>query len=261
MSETRWFDEHDMSIYANKRERAIQDLRNLFLLRNDIHELLDSGTWIPYPKTILVKGVMETRLVFHSLEYVPQLRELYQNVPLREIQGRCPEFLLARFAFAIFPQVEPFLQNGVDRYLIRVNANTGMGKSELVNGPELLRTYPVPGVRQGSQTPSHSPTERSRGSMMDQLEHSITLGELTSIWNSSRRKRCRSASEDRPTISNPHPPKRRRNVSDPQPPQTHEEADRFSFLHSLRLRDGPCQCPSSSQDPELLTPISAPASI
>lgn len=96
---------------------------------------------------------------------------------------------------------------------------------------------------------------------MDQPERSITLGELTSIWNSSRQKRCRSASEDRQTRSNPHLSKRRRNVSDPRPTKTHEEVDHFSFVRSIRLRDGPCQCPSSSKDQELLTPISSRASI
>lgn len=280
VSETRWFGEQDMSKYANKRHMSVQDWGNLFLLRSDIHKLFDAGKWIPYPKTILVEGVMKSRLIFHSLEYLPQLRGLYQNVPLRETQGLCPEFLLARFAFAIFPQVEQFLQNGADRYLIRVNANTQTAKSEIVNGSELVRTYPVLGVRRGSRTPSHSPTKRSRDSIMDQLESSIALGELTSIWNSSRQKRCRSASEDKQTRSNshlpkrrrsasedkqtksnPHPPKRRRNVSDPRPTKTHEEVDHASFIPSLRLRNGPCQCPSSSKDQELLTPISSPASI
>lgn len=261
VGETRWFDEQIMSEYANKPDAFIHDSGNLFLLRNDIHKLLDTGKWIPYPKTVLVNGSTETRLVFHSLEYLPQLRELYQNAPLRETQGLRPEYLLARFAFAIFPRVQQFLRCGAGRYLIRVNVDAQTGKSEFVNGSELVRTYPVPGVPRGSRTPSHSPTKRSRGSIMDQFEHSTTLEELNSIWKSSRQKHCRSASEEKQTRLNPHLSKRRRNVSDPPPTKNHEEVDHFSFIHYRRLRDGPCQCPSSSKDQELLTPISSPASI
>ena len=161
MKEAAWFDDRDMKQYAMYPEFTVFDPGNLLLLRSDIHKLFDAFKWVIYPKTFHDGATPETLLVFHLMKRSPQLRELYHEVPLRDTEGLCLEYLLSRFALAIFPRVEPFLRQQANRYLIQVKANARGGKSELVTRSDLAQDYRTPGARPNRPS-SSSPSKRSR---------------------------------------------------------------------------------------------------
>ena len=237
-------------------QSTVFDSGNLLLLRSDIHKLLDAFKWVIYPKTVYVGAASEAQLVFHLMEPSPQLRELYHNVPLRETPGLCFEYLLSRFALAIFSRVGHFLRYQADRYLIQVKANAKRGKSELVTGSELARDYPAPGARL-SRTPNSIPSKRSRRDSdsptkiqeMDAYDQSDmqtkSHGQGTTL-DINHKKRRRSSCEP---VQAAHGPDER---AIPNPPQRLQRR-----VFSTGLSDDPCTCPRHL---EPLTPTSADAS-
>lgn len=67
---------------------------NGITLRSDIQQEFDRGVF-----AFVVKA---GRVVCHVLQHLPQLEELYHNVPISVPSGVPPELLYARFAWALF---------------------------------------------------------------------------------------------------------------------------------------------------------------
>src|SRR4051794_12056189 len=85
------------------------------------------------------------------------------NAALHPIQGIQPEFLLARFAWAIFPYLAAFLDAGVERFLLlKDEINT-----DVVSGDDCRRLVRNQGK---SKSRSSSPGKRRAG---DALQDSI----------------------------------------------------------------------------------------
>ena len=243
--------------YGISLQSNVYDSGNLLLLRGDIHKLLDAPKWVIYPKAVGVGAASETRLVFHLMDPSPQLRKLYHNVPLRETPGLCFEYLLARFAFTIFPRVGHFLRYQADRYMIHVKANAKGGKSELVTGSELARDYPAPGAP-SSRAPSSSPSKRSRRESQMESQSPTKIQELDTYDQSGMQTR----SHGQGTTLGVNPKKRRRSSVDPvQAAHRHDERaipnppKRIQRNRlSTGLSDDTCTCPHHF---EPLTPGSA----
>ncbi len=108
-----WFRSNDMDQYVSQQTRtgdpAIDDPANALLLRADLHRAFDKLQFIFIPKA---NGV----LVTHALGSAIELRNLYHNATLHQV-GAGPQFLFARFAWAIFPFLRGFLQRGQYRLL------------------------------------------------------------------------------------------------------------------------------------------------
>jgi hypothetical protein len=109
-SEHDWFKRNSMRTYNTNRNltdaASRDDERNGFLLRWDLHAALDDKEFVIVPKA--------GRWVVHVIED-DELAKLYHNVPLHDISPVAPEFLLARFAWAIFPCLREFLDAALAR--------------------------------------------------------------------------------------------------------------------------------------------------
>ena len=157
------------------------------------------------------KSIPKPQLVFHLMDPSPELAPLYQNVPLSEVRGLCKEFLLVRFALAVFPQVMPFLRRLVNRYLIVVGED-GKSRSELHDGACLAGLYAerTSSPTKRSQAGGESPTKRSRTNnqspskraqnVIDQtvpspIAETLCDQEHTALDNTNPLKRCRHSSD------------------------------------------------------------------
>lgn len=72
----------------------LRDLNNLVLLRSDIHTQFDNRKLVFFPKAA-------NGFAVHVLQPMRDLLPIYHNTPV-EVSACAPEFLLARFAWAIF---------------------------------------------------------------------------------------------------------------------------------------------------------------
>ena len=154
-SEINWFRSNDMEQYVSQQSRtgdAIDDPANALLLRSDIHRSFDELQFVFVPKA---DGV----LVTHVLASVHELRNLYHNATLHQV-GASPQFLLARFAWAIFPYVTAFLQKGQKRLLKLATQQ----EERWVEADECLDiSYNTFGwSKVAGKSKSASPTKRSR---------------------------------------------------------------------------------------------------
>lgn len=112
VSEKDWFAENDLQQYfpSSRRGRDTVDLSvNTILLRTDVHRLYDGMRWSIVPKS--------GSLVAHITQHSAELEQEYHNVPLQPLRGIVPEYLYARFAWDITPNMLGFLQAGQERYL------------------------------------------------------------------------------------------------------------------------------------------------
>jgi HNH endonuclease len=121
-AELDWFTNNYMDRYSLRIRPSgihiIDDVRNTFALRFDLHRDFDNRKFVLVPKK--AESSPETVIVTHVLEPTHELGLLYHNTQLHPTPGIPQEFFLARFAWAIFPSVQPFLERGIPRLLIRV---------------------------------------------------------------------------------------------------------------------------------------------
>ena len=214
--ENEWFMRNSMDDYSGAAIGGINDAGNMLLLRSDMHKTFDALRWVIVPKTTYEtdgteKGIPKPQLVFHLIDPSPQLAALYHNVPLGEVRGLCKEYLLARFALAVFPQVVPFLRRWVKRYLITVGED-GKSSSELCDGARLAGLYAerTSSPTKRSQAGGESPTKRSRTNSQSPSKRAQNVDDRTvpspiaetlcdrehiTRDNTNPLKRCRASSE------------------------------------------------------------------
>ncbi|KAI9861207.1 MAG: hypothetical protein M1813_005380 [Trichoglossum hirsutum] len=117
-NEIDWFKKNGMVRYNQNKfligQYLLDDVGNAILLRKDLHSLFDDRKFAFVPKP--VGGSAD--YVSHGLLWTSEFNRLYHNTILHPIPGVRPEFLLARFAWSIFPAILPFLYGGKDRLLI-----------------------------------------------------------------------------------------------------------------------------------------------
>ena len=243
--ENEWFMRNSMDTYSEAAVGGISDAGNMLLLRVDMHRTFDALKWIIVPKTTYEtdengSSIFKTQLVFHLMEPAPQLATLYHNVPLGEVQGLCKEYLLARFALAIFQQLVPFFRRLVPRHLIVVGEDRTRS-SELWDGPRLADQYGerTSSPTKRSQAGGESPTKRSRANSQSPSKRAQD-GDDQTIPSSIAKTFC---DPEGPALDNTNPLKRRRDSANSASPWnkrlTREEA----------LPNHPCTCAKSAVQP------------
>ncbi|KAL8707349.1 MAG: hypothetical protein Q9220_007609 [cf. Caloplaca sp. 1 TL-2023] len=187
--ETEWFLENGMVQYNrsfNQASNAVtNDLANLITLRKDVHVAFDlKRMFVIVPKA-------QSWLV-HFLQPSNTLGPLYHNMKADLSQDIAPEHLLTRFAWAIFPQVQYFLQQGRSRWIRQaVPGGEGTAEDEIkqLDRATIIETY------FSSQARTPSPKKRGRSNTEQPIQ-----AEFADIQENKRRKIWKSQDT---TASNP----------------------------------------------------------
>ncbi|KAI9767691.1 MAG: hypothetical protein M1840_005563 [Geoglossum simile] len=162
--ENSWFLSNEMERYNLNgilpRDYLIDDLNNVMALRSDLHSALDRRVFAFVPKPIAPPGSPSskttTHFVTHVLQQTSEIGPFYHNASILPVHGVPSEFLLARFAWAIFPSLIPFLSSGKERLLLM--AQDGPSVAKLVSADEC---YVLAGNRKSaSRSRSASPKKR-----------------------------------------------------------------------------------------------------
>lgn len=125
-NELDWFRKNGMRRYNLRLDISgdviTDDIANALAMRPDIHRAFDDC------KFALVRK--SGRWTVHFLEKTYDLGRMYHNRPI-DIAGFSPEFVLTRFAWAIFPFVKAFMEQGPER-LVKVREQSDEGFREIV---------------------------------------------------------------------------------------------------------------------------------
>ncbi|CAN8105825.1 unnamed protein product [Discula destructiva] len=150
-----WWETNRMRRYTNRTAASSRDEANIALLRADIHEVLDSHKLVIIPKPSTSSGA-SFAFAAHVLETDHEARELYalyHNIAIAQagVDRLSPEFLFARFAWAIFAHLQTFLGSSTRRHLAVIVPNEAdVGSYSTVwrylNGTELTTYAATRGV-------------------------------------------------------------------------------------------------------------------
>lgn len=156
--ECAWFKRNSMGIYNNKRSlgaHLLDDVSNAIALRSDVHTTFDQKGFLISRK--------KSKWIIHFLEMTNELGGLYHNTSIEIATNVSPQFLLVRFAWAIFPLLTVFLGCGVPRQVrVRVvDQDSFLEQDKFLGAKELDNTINPPKSR------NPSPTKRPRGSNND----------------------------------------------------------------------------------------------
>lgn len=164
-----WWAANSMRQYTMNTDGVPKDAANIAWLRADIHQVLDGHKFAIVPKPSLPSssassassGSSSFAFAAHVLESDYEAREfgsLYHNIAIAQagIDRLSPEFLFARFAWAIFAHLQTFLNSSITRRRLAVMVQNGTDRyTELkqMDGQEWAKYLAVRGVtRSGSKT-------------------------------------------------------------------------------------------------------------
>ncbi|KAI9865714.1 MAG: hypothetical protein M1813_002172 [Trichoglossum hirsutum] len=157
-AESEWFLRNSMDNYnaddVMRGDYALDDSANAVAMRMDLHAEFDALAFVFAPKTSAGQGLGGYSI--HCLIPTPDILPTFHNHLTQPLVGVAPEFLYARFAYAIFPRLSAFLVRGKSaKLVVRVKADAGEGLSqEIVDVP--VDEFRVPKSR------SASPKKRGR---------------------------------------------------------------------------------------------------
>ena len=138
--EAHWFGWNQMRRYGHDVLSNIDDPANILFLRADLRRCFDKGWFAIIPKTTETVTQYTTHIL---LKAGAELWPAYHNTIVEYLHEQARPFLFARFAWAIFMQVKPFIVEGIPRHVIRIQTS-GEGivqrKEELLSGAQ-LKTY------------------------------------------------------------------------------------------------------------------------
>lgn len=156
--EQEWFTRNAMSRYNGDTtldsRHLIRDIGNAMLLRCDIHKQFDDRIFVFFPKA-------KDCVVLHMLAPTPDIGLLYHNTGLPKLKCT-PEFLFARFAWAIFPGLATFsFSNKPERFVGRASPITRQFSDGSMNSS-------ADAQRQAAASRSNSPKRRARSPSINQ---------------------------------------------------------------------------------------------
>ena len=163
VEEDEWFHANEMSRYVFDNQRrsraAITDVNNLTLLRADLHASFDTAkkfVFVPKKPERNLSN-MVSHLLSSSAEYGP----LYHNTLAYSLDPIPRPYLFARFAWAIFPLVEPFLLHQQPKLLTTVSKGQ---EQPHIHTPEECKDFTIPrGNRSGTGGPKKRPRQPAAG--------------------------------------------------------------------------------------------------
>jgi hypothetical protein len=135
-------------------QSLLDDHANLILMRSDIHKAFDDGKFILYPKDA-------TGFSLHIMEPSLDLGVLYHNDRTHPIVNCRPEFLYARFAWALFRFLSGFLAMPADRAVITVKSS-----SEQIRVLEMRKSLEI--RAQVASSISRSPKKRKTRAVVEE---------------------------------------------------------------------------------------------
>ncbi|KAJ8129197.1 hypothetical protein O1611_g4435 [Lasiodiplodia mahajangana] len=154
-AQQEWFNENEMSLYCNiSTDSTIDDEANMVSLMANIRVAFDNCSFVIVPKP----SAADPRLyafAAHILSTTPEARDfadLYQNVSIQTkyINALSPEFLFARFAWALFPYLQKFVfESTVSRNLAVIEKNEANPRNKWMNS----RRYKKRRIARGESTP------------------------------------------------------------------------------------------------------------
>lgn len=185
VQENDWFHAQMMQDYNTDEGRtgnmAIYDVNNIMLLRADLHKSFDDRKFAFVPK--------DGTLVVHMLWASSELSMLYQNVRLHPMDSIPREFLLARFAWALFPMLEGFLLANKKRFLLST-----IRPGELWEASAEECKYMT--SKKGAPSRTNSPTKRLRNDGQDGPEDGVGLQSDERLMVEGLRRSKRGKSSD-----------------------------------------------------------------
>lgn len=172
-SEFEWFLKNNMSDYNLYHDlegtESLNDISNRLPLRADVRIIFDDKKLIFTPK--------QSRWVAHFLQNTLDLGALFHNTPVEIGQIASPEFLLARFAWAIFPSANVNLSFTTPRNMILLGDTGNVTTKALARG-DLLSSHGEMVTRKRKRVAEMSEEGPSGDKgMLGYLETVMSLGE------------------------------------------------------------------------------------
>lgn len=132
-----WFHKNNMQQYNDRQDLSgdgiTDDLANALTMSCARHRAFDAGSFVLVPKY----GAW----VAHFMEATAHYASQHHDRPLTLPANVAPQFLLARFAWTLFPRIKNFLEAGVPR-LVRVQEkDDGSGEYDKSTSCSAKRTY------------------------------------------------------------------------------------------------------------------------
>lgn len=156
VSENDWFHSQKMQNYiedpGKTGDMAVYDANNMIPLRADLHKSFDDRKFVFVPK--------DRELVVHMLWPSNELSLLYQNSRLHPMDSVPREYLFTRFAWALFPMLEGFLQGNEERLLLSTSVREGPYLATAAECKYLAS-------KKGARSRNSSPTKRARDDTQD----------------------------------------------------------------------------------------------
>jgi hypothetical protein len=151
-NELDWFRKNGMRQYNARLDISgdviTDDIANALAMRSDIHRAFDECKFVLARKS--------SRWTVHFLERTYDLGRMYHNRPIEVMAGVSPEFILTRFAWAIFPIVKAFMEHGPKR-VVKVLVQCEGGFQEIVKTLDLASFEQITAASRGRNT---SPKKR-----------------------------------------------------------------------------------------------------
>lgn len=151
-NELDWFRKNGMRRYNARLDISgdviTDDIANALAMRADIHRAFDECKFALARKS--------GRWTVHFLEKTYDLGQMYHNRPIEVTEGVSPEFILTRFAWAIFPLVKAFMEHGPER-VVKVREQCEDGFHEIVKTLDLAGFEQITAASRGRST---SPKKR-----------------------------------------------------------------------------------------------------
>ncbi len=141
-AEMLWFVSNQMDQYCRRplEISAINDKKNMLVLRKDLHHLFDARRFAFVPKRFGGSGPESAELVTHVLlpSGSPEFVDLYHNRLPQLIRGSSIECIFARFAWSLFTdECIPFFQLDLE-YAVRLwDPTTGEAKDQTLRGLDI----------------------------------------------------------------------------------------------------------------------------
>lgn len=153
--EQAWFDKNGMWRYSGCSHRSIGAVSDMMRLRRDLHSLFDARKIVFVLKASSSPSDAASWVV-HAMEYSKDLLALYHNLQLHDVSSIPREFLFARFAWTLFPDIEGFLRSDVERLLISASS----AGEAFIASAEKCKIF-LPRLNK-TKSRSQSPTKRAR---------------------------------------------------------------------------------------------------
>ena len=165
-SELAWFSNNEMARYNLNQQLAIKDftndISNVIALRADVYRVFDAGGFVIVRKN--------SNWVVHFLNSTTDLGRIYQNIAIDLSSDISPHFLLARFAWAVFPKLKVFLSTGFPRRLrLQVETDDGVEEQVVTRQGADLKGLASGSTQAASKKRKHSGSDCNDGLDMDCL--------------------------------------------------------------------------------------------